>query len=47
MRDDGVAIFRHVHVLGIEQTSAIADRTVVDTAVAKNAKVNMSEKLIS
>ena len=44
MSDDGVARFRHVHVLGIEQTSAIADRTVVDTAVAKNAKANMSEK---
>lgn len=42
MSDDGVARFRHV--LGIERTSAIADRTVVDTAVAKNAKVNMSEK---
>ena len=42
MSDDGVAIFRHV--LGIERTSAIADRKVVDAAVAKNAKVNMSEK---
>ena len=45
MSDDGVARFRHV--LGIERTSAIADRKVVDAAVAKNAKVNMSEKLIS
>ena len=45
MSDDGVARFRHV--LGIERTSAIADRTVVDAAVAKNAKMNMSEKLIS
>ena len=42
MSDDGVARFRHV--LGIERTSAIADRKVVDAAVAKNAKVNMSEK---
>ena len=45
MSDDGVAIFRHV--LGFERTSAIADRKVVDAVVAKNAKVNMSEKLIS
>ena len=42
MSDDGVARFRHV--LGIERTSAIADRKVVDAAVAKNAKMNMSEK---
>ena len=42
MSDDGVARFRHV--LGIKRTSAIADRKVVDAAVAKNAKVNMSEK---
>ena len=44
MSDDGVARFRHV--LGIERTSAIADRTVVDTAVAKDENVNMIEKLI-
>jgi len=44
MRDDGVATFRHVHVLGIERTSAIGDRKIVDAAVARNAKVNMSEK---
>jgi len=44
MRDDGVVVFRHVPVFGIERTSAIADRKVVDAAVARNAKVNMSEK---
>ena len=42
MRDDGVAKLRHV--LGIERTSAITDRKVVGAAVAKNAKMNMSEK---
>ena len=35
---------RFRHVLSIERTSAIADRKVVDAAVAKNAKMNMSEK---
>ena len=44
MRDDIVATFRHVAALGIERTSAIADRKVVEAAVAMNAKVNMSEK---
>ena len=46
MSDDSVATVRHVPVLGIERTSAIADRRVVDTAVAKDANVNMIEKLI-
>ena len=34
------------HVFGIEQARAIADPRVVDTAVAKDANVNMIEKLI-